>query len=387
MASAKDRTRTAPGLWSTGHATRRQPQPARPLAPPRTQPGMGTGRHRERAETRRCRQAERPPRRGREGRGSPRIRPHRALPSDVGPHLHRWRMRPGPAWSTSAQGRPNGPSGRRTRRPGVPGTRPAAPRSFYTELLHGATAAERWDWINSNPARLTRRPRPKRAASSTRRSGSMTHQNRRIAFGLRRSPCSASTCARVEARLAELGLPFSEDLFAFSNAWPRTTRSPPRPTLSHAKPWRRTLASSPTSTLRRYSATELLTAGVNLPTAVGRLGHGGGSATTLKVYAAWPQHQTATRQKSSCHACQREGSSRHGPEPMKSANWTTVDGSSSTIPFVCLIRLLRAHSVISRLTSWRLPEVVGTNRSDIPFGQQRQQTRAATTGKSFLPDS
>jgi integrase len=41
-------------------------------------------------------------------------------------------------------------------------------------------AAERWDWINSNPARLThaaghpsrtRRPRPKRAASSTKRSG------------------------------------------------------------------------------------------------------------------------------------------------------------------------------------------------------------------------
>lgn len=39
--------------------------------------------------------------------------------------------------------------------------------------------------------------------------------------------------------------------------------------------------------LRHYSATELLTAGVDLPTVAGRLGHGGGGATTLKVYAAW----------------------------------------------------------------------------------------------------
>jgi site-specific recombinase XerD len=39
--------------------------------------------------------------------------------------------------------------------------------------------------------------------------------------------------------------------------------------------------------LRHYSATELLTAGVDLRTLAGRLCHGGGEATTLKVYAAW----------------------------------------------------------------------------------------------------
>jgi len=39
--------------------------------------------------------------------------------------------------------------------------------------------------------------------------------------------------------------------------------------------------------MRHYSATELLTAGVDLRTVAGRLGHGGGGATTLRVYAAW----------------------------------------------------------------------------------------------------
>jgi integrase len=39
--------------------------------------------------------------------------------------------------------------------------------------------------------------------------------------------------------------------------------------------------------LRPYSATKLLTAGIDLRTVAGRLGHGGGGATTLRVYAAW----------------------------------------------------------------------------------------------------
>ena len=39
--------------------------------------------------------------------------------------------------------------------------------------------------------------------------------------------------------------------------------------------------------LRHYSATELINAGVDIRTVAGRLGHGGGGATTLRVYAAW----------------------------------------------------------------------------------------------------
>lgn len=39
--------------------------------------------------------------------------------------------------------------------------------------------------------------------------------------------------------------------------------------------------------LRHYTATELITAGVDLRAVAGRLGHGGGGATSLRVYADW----------------------------------------------------------------------------------------------------
>lgn len=140
-------------------------------------------------------------------------------------------------------------------------------------------AAERWDWINSNPARLTRRPRrrppepdPPTTAEAGRivdeafrldddwgtlvwlamttgmRRGELcglrfarvdldaevidlrrnwvlgeekdtkTHQNRRIALDSETVTLLREHRARVGARLAELGIPFSEDLFVFSNA-------------------------------------------------------------------------------------------------------------------------------------------------------------------------
>jgi integrase len=50
------------------------------------------------------------------------------------------------------------------------------------------------------------------------------------------------------------------------------------------------LRSTRLHSLRHYSATELLAAGVDLRTVAGRLGHGSGGAITLKVYAGWVDH-------------------------------------------------------------------------------------------------
>jgi integrase len=100
---------------------------------------------------------------------------------------------------------------------------------------------------------------------------------------------SASTENRVANRVRTLGQKFTDDLFVFSG-----TRSPDRkaPYSPNAATQRykdmadRLDIDTHLHTLRHYSATELPTAGVDLRTVAGRLGSGGGGATTL-LYAAF----------------------------------------------------------------------------------------------------
>ena len=59
--------------------------------------------------------------------------------------------------------------------------------------------------------------------------------------------------------------------------------------------------------LRHYSATELISAGVDVRTVAGRLGHGGGGTTTLRTYAAWvseaDQRAAGTIRRATCQPC------------------------------------------------------------------------------------
>jgi integrase len=94
---------------------------------------------------------------------------------------------------------------------------------------------------------------------------------------------------RWEQRCELLGVPFSDDRFVFSPVPDASSPYGPR-SLSHR--YRRLairlgLRSTRLHALRHYSATELIAAGVDVRTVAGRLGHGSGGATTLKVYAAW----------------------------------------------------------------------------------------------------
>ncbi len=117
-----------------------------------------------------------------------------------------------------------------------------------------------------------------------------THQMRRIALDSETVALLREHRDRVSARIEELGGVLTGQTFVFGG-----TRSP-----DHATPYSPHAVSSRyrdmaerlgidthIHALRHYSATELLTAGVDLRTVAGRLGHGGGGSTTLKVYAAW----------------------------------------------------------------------------------------------------
>ncbi|MPY81002.1 MAG: tyrosine-type recombinase/integrase [Actinophytocola sp.] len=88
-------------------------------------------------------------------------------------------------------------------------------------------------------------------------------------------------------QLLMLSLPMTGKEFIFSNEPDRSKpRDPSSISRRYCRLMRRLGIDSELRQLRHYSATELLTAGVDLRTVAGRLGHGDGT-TTLRHYAAW----------------------------------------------------------------------------------------------------
>jgi integrase len=116
-----------------------------------------------------------------------------------------------------------------------------------------------------------------------------TGQGRRIAIDDETCAMLVEHRARADADCAKLEVPLAADAFVFSDAPDRSL--PMRPHLVTQR-YRRIatkvgLRSHRLHSLRHYSASELIRAGVDVRTVAGRLGHGSGGAVTLKVYAQW----------------------------------------------------------------------------------------------------
>lgn len=224
-------------------------------------------------------------------------------------------------------------------------------RQIHSVISGTLSAAERWGWIDANPARVARRPKAKPAepdpptsaeaaklvekafrmdedwgtlvwltmTTGVRRGelcglrfsridldegiitishnwvngkdkDTKTHQMRRLALDTETIVLLKEHKERVRQQVEALGLDFTDDLFVFSSLKTpdhRTPYSPNAVTQRYKDMAARLKIDTHLHALRHYSATELLTAGVDLRTVAGRLGHGGGGATTLRVYAAW----------------------------------------------------------------------------------------------------
>jgi integrase len=95
---------------------------------------------------------------------------------------------------------------------------------------------------------------------------------------------------RIRVQVGELGGELTDETYVFGGMQSPDHRVPYSPhavSSRYSSMAERLGIDTHIHALRHYSATELLTAGVDLRTVAGRLGHGGGGSTTLRVYAAW----------------------------------------------------------------------------------------------------
>jgi integrase len=115
-----------------------------------------------------------------------------------------------------------------------------------------------------------------------------THQKRRIALDDDTIAVLRAHLERQDEDAVRIGVRLGRDAYLFSLD-PDCARPlvPDSVSQRFRKQARRLGIKSSLHKLRHYNATELLAAGVDLRTVPGRLGHGGGGTTTLRVYAAW----------------------------------------------------------------------------------------------------
>ncbi|MET8251863.1 tyrosine-type recombinase/integrase [Micromonospora sp. NPDC005197] len=127
-----------------------------------------------------------------------------------------------------------------------------------------------------------------RRGSCGRRTPRRTHQQRRVALDAETVEVLRDQLARCEERASAIAMSLSRDRYVFSpDSDGGTPLVPDTATLRFSRMAFRLGITTNLHALRHYSATGLIAAGVDVRTVAGRLGHGGGGATTLRVYAAW----------------------------------------------------------------------------------------------------
>jgi integrase len=159
---------------------------------------------------------------------------------------------------------------------------------MVTGFRRGELCAIRWRHLDLTAGVLMLERSIGQRSGRTWEKDTKTHQHRRIALDPETLSLLSEHRHRCEDRAAALELALSDDAFVFSLAIDGSAHlKPDSVSQRYARLARRLGISTTIHKLRHYSATELISAGVDVRTVAGRLGHGGGGTTTLKVYAAW----------------------------------------------------------------------------------------------------
>jgi integrase/DNA-binding transcriptional regulator YhcF (GntR family) len=115
-----------------------------------------------------------------------------------------------------------------------------------------------------------------------------THQHRRVTLDPETVAALTEHWDRCRERAAAGGVALGREAFVFSLVPDGSVHLVPSSVSQrYARLARRLGIDTHLHSLRHFSATELIAAGVDVRTVAGRLGHSGGGITTLRVYAAW----------------------------------------------------------------------------------------------------
>lgn len=160
--------------------------------------------------------------------------------------------------------------------------------TMVTGCRRGELCGLRWSDVDLVSATLTIERSIGQLESRTWEKDTKTHHQRRIALDEESVAALGAYRTRCEATATAAGSDLASGAFVFSPSADGSTYLTPRSVSQrYARLAKRLGIKTTIHKLRHYSATELISAGVDIRTVAGRLGHGGGGTTTLRVYAAW----------------------------------------------------------------------------------------------------
>ncbi|MDQ2710296.1 MAG: site-specific integrase [Actinomycetota bacterium] len=156
---------------------------------------------------------------------------------------------------------------------------------FVTGLRRAEVTALRWSSIDLKARTLLISRNWVEITGGGKEKDTKSHQERTIALDKATVKLLKQHRRRYEQDMEQFEAPVSEQAYVFSYS-PQRERpcSPSGVTHKYTGMCTALGIDSHLHALRHYSATELLSSGVDLRTVAGRLGHGGGGATTLRVY-------------------------------------------------------------------------------------------------------
>jgi integrase len=160
--------------------------------------------------------------------------------------------------------------------------------AMITGARRGELCGLRWQHIDFATGTITLRRSVGQDGSTVFEKDTKTHQQRRVTIDGETVDVLQAQRDRCAARAEALGVQLPSDAYVFSlSPAGEQPLTPDAVSQRYRKLATRLGIKTTLHKLRHYSATELIAAGVDIRTVAGRLGHGGGGTTTLRVYAAW----------------------------------------------------------------------------------------------------